>query len=69
MEGSSMFAGEFAPDHHVIGKKAILQNFTKGLLDLNPEDRAADIDGTYKLGRGKWELGPGCTGRKDNAVG
>ena len=51
-----MFTGAFAPDHYVFGKKAILHNFIKGLLDLDPKDRAADIDGTYKLGHGNWVL-------------
>jgi hypothetical protein len=56
MGDSTMFAGEFAPDHYIFGMKAILQNFIKGLLDLNPKERAADIDGTYKLGRKSWAL-------------
>jgi hypothetical protein len=51
MGDSTMFAGEFAPGHYIFGKKAILHNFIKGLLDLNPKERAADIDGTYKQGQ------------------
>ena len=33
-----------------------MHNFIKGLLDLDPKDRAADIDGTYKLGQSNWVL-------------
>jgi hypothetical protein len=56
MGDSTMFSGEFAPGHYVFGEKAILHTFIKGLLDLDPKERAADIDGTYKLGRGNWAL-------------
>jgi hypothetical protein len=56
MGESQVFAAEFSSTHYIFGQKAILKNFIEQQLALGEEERAADIDGTYKLGQGNWAL-------------
>jgi hypothetical protein len=56
MDDSQVFAAEFSSTHYIFGRKDILKNFIEQQLALGEEERAADIDGTYKLGQGNWAL-------------